>query len=54
MLMENAVETMVWLDFSKDCGYISNDIHIKLYNQYEEVGRMLGNMASNPEKFLPK
>ncbi|MGB4847517.1 MAG: four helix bundle protein [Saprospiraceae bacterium] len=49
-----ASETMVWLDFSKDCNYISEVKHKELYEQYEEVGKMLGGMIDNPEKFLPK
>lgn len=47
-------ETMIWLDFTKDCNYISNEVHQNLYQQYEEVGKMLGSMGNNPEKFLPK
>lgn len=49
-----ASETMVWLDFSKDCKYISEGKHKEVYEQYEEVGKMLGGMIENPEKFLPK
>ena len=47
-------ETQIWLDFSKDCKYISQEISDRLYKEYVEVGRMLGSMANNPEKFLPK
>jgi len=47
-------ETMVWLDFSKDCNYISLEIHKELIYSYEEIGKMLGGMALHPEKFLPK
>ncbi len=47
-------ETMVWLDFSKDCNYISLEIHKELTYNYEEIGKMLGGMALHPEKFLPK
>lgn len=47
-------ETQIWLDFSKDGKYISQEIRDRLYKNYEEVGRMLGSMANNPEKFLPK
>jgi four helix bundle protein len=47
-------ETQIWLDFSKDCKYITKEIRDRLYQEYEEVGRMLGSMANNPEKFLPK
>lgn len=49
-----ASETTVWIDFAHSCGYIDNECKITLLNQYEEVGKMLGSMANNPEKFLPK
>ena len=44
-------ETMVWLDFARDCGYISLEKHKELHDHYLEVGRMLGGMALHPEKF---
>ncbi|MFH1296708.1 MAG: four helix bundle protein [Bacteroidota bacterium] len=47
-------ETQIWIDFSKDCNYITKETHERLYKEYEEVGRMLGSMANNPGKFLPK
>lgn len=47
-------ETQIWPDFSNDCKYISQEIRDKLYKGYEEVGRMLGSMINNPEKFLLK
>ncbi len=47
-------ETIVHLDFSKDCGYISAEKHADLIKRYEEVGRMLGGMIEHPEKFLPR
>lgn len=47
-------ETMVWLNFSRDCNYITVEECDNLYKQYEEVGKMLGNMIKNPEKFLPR
>ena len=47
-------ETQIWLDFSSDCRYITKEIRDKLYEGYEEVGRMLRSMVNNPEKFLPK
>lgn len=47
-------ETQIWLDFSRDCKYISEETRNNLYKNYEEVGRMLGSMADNPEKFSPK
>ena len=49
-----ATETQVWLEFSRDCGYLSNDVCRRLLNEYEEVGKMLGGMVSHPEKFAPR
>ena len=49
-----ASETIVCLDFAKDCSYITKDIHQDLTTRYEEVGKMLGSMANHPVNFLPK
>jgi four helix bundle protein len=48
-----AAETQVWLDFARDCGYLSRESHTQLSAGYEEVGRMLGVMLLNPSKFKP-
>ncbi len=47
-------ETIVHLSFAKDCGYLPEEKYNYLLKGYEEVGRMLGSMIANPEKFLPK
>jgi len=47
-------ETMILLNFAKDCDYITLKVHESLYTRYEEVGKMLGSMADHPERFLPK
>jgi len=49
--MENS-ETQVWLDFSRACTYISEEIYKDLILKSEEVGRMLNHMVENPEKYL--
>jgi four helix bundle protein len=49
-----ASETSVWIDFAKDCKYINEQMHELLNKRYEEVGKMLGSMADNPVKFMPK
>ncbi|KPL19644.1 MAG: hypothetical protein AMJ92_02185 [candidate division Zixibacteria bacterium SM23_81] len=49
-----ASETLVWLDFAKDCGYISLRTYKSLSAKYEEVGRMLGGIAKHAEPFIPK
>jgi len=49
-----ASETIVWLDFSLACGYIEKNLYHQLYSDYVEIGKMLGSMSNNPEKFLPR
>lgn len=44
-------ETMVHLDFAKDCGYIPEKVHQTITEEYLQVGKMLGSMMSSPEKF---
>jgi len=46
-----ATETQVWLDFARDCGYLSQERHKEVAAGYDELGRMLGGMIANPEKF---
>lgn len=46
-----ATETQVWLDFARDCEYISHSRYDELIRGYEEVGKMLGSMIAAPEKF---
>jgi len=47
-------ETQVWLDFARDCEYMSSELQTELTKGYEEVGKMLGAMMSMPEKFMPR
>ena len=49
-----ASETLVWLDFSRDQGFINNHDYGILYNNYINIGKMLGGMIKHPEKFLPR
>lgn len=49
-----AAETQVWLDFARDCGYLSMETSHRLRSDYEEVGRMLGHMINHPEKFVQR
>ena len=44
-------ETMVHLDFAKDCGYLSEQKHKLIKEEYLQVGKMLGSMMNSPEKF---
>jgi four helix bundle protein len=46
-----SAETQVWLDYSLECGYITKDIHSKLYNDYENIIGKIVNMLNNPGKW---
>lgn len=48
--MENA-EVVVWLDFALACNYIQKETYQELVIGTEEVGRMIGHMMQNPEKY---
>ena len=48
-----ASETLVWIDFALDCGYISKENHDRLTAGYQEVGKMLSSMIAHPERFEP-
>ena len=49
-----ATEAQVWLDFAKDCGYLSPEHHSELTAGYADVGKMLGAMMAHPERFAPQ
>ena len=46
-----AGETEVWLDFSKDFGYLDEDKYKNFMNRYDEVNRMLYGMIDKANKF---
>ena len=46
-----ASETMIWLDFVLQCGYMSSTVHSELVSEYEQIGKMLGAMIAAPTKF---
>jgi len=48
--MENS-ETQGWLNFSKECNYISKEVYEKLYSLSDEIGRIVQYMIDNPAKF---
>ena len=50
---ENA-ETDTWLDFARDCGYLSTEDHKRLAANCREIGAMLGSMLNNSTPFLIK
>ena len=45
-------ETDSALDFALDCGYIAREDHAALTALAAEIGKMLGAMIQQPEKFL--
>ena len=49
-----AGETEVWLDISKDSGYLSIEKYEDLISAYDEVNRMLFGMIEKPDKFCIK
>jgi four helix bundle protein len=46
-----AGETEVWLDFSKDFGYLDEAKYRELTERYEEVNKMLNSMIDKVDKF---
>ena len=44
-------ETRGWLDFSRDCGYLSSDEHQHLDRGYDEVNAMLYGLSRNWRDF---
>jgi len=45
-------ETEIWLDFSKDCGYLSEEIYTAYFNRNTEVGKLIFHMINNPDKYI--
>ena len=46
-----ASETEVWLDPSKDFGYLDQNKHKEFMNRYDEVNKMLYGMINKADKF---
>lgn len=44
-------ETIVWLDFSTACDYLSKEKHEKMTLEAIEIGKLLNYMMLHPEKF---
>ncbi len=45
-------ETEIWIKFAFDCKYINEVVSNDFKSRSAEVGRMLGYMINNPEKYL--
>jgi four helix bundle protein len=48
---ENA-ETDVWLDFARECKYKTDTEYKELKADQDEVGRLLGDIIKNPQKYM--
>jgi four helix bundle protein len=46
-----AAETQVWIDYSFECGYISDEEHANLFNDYDNIIGKIVNMIRYPEKW---
>jgi four helix bundle protein len=46
-----AAESQVWLDYTLECGYISESDHQKLYNDYDNILGKIVNMINQSEKW---
>ena len=47
-------ETETSLDFAFDSGYLTREEHVSFTSRNADVGKMLGRMINDPEKFLLK
>ncbi len=45
-------EADTWLDYARDCGYISTEVHASLAAECASVGAMLRAIIKNPTPFL--
>ena len=46
-----AAETQVWLDYTLECGYLSESEYFKLFDEYDNILGKLVNMMHHPEKW---
>lgn len=44
-------ETQVWLEFSRDCHYITPELYKELSFKNDEVGKLIFYMINHPNKF---
>lgn len=47
-------ETQHWLQTAHSCGYISEKENEDLTQSYKEIGRMLGKIMNEPEKWCSR
>jgi|SRR5690606_25221440 len=46
-----AAETQVWLDYALACGYLDEETHSSMVNEYDQLLGMLVTMIINPDKW---
>ena len=46
-----SAETQVWIDYSLECGYISDILNEKLFKDYDNIIGKIINMMNHPEKW---
>ena len=46
-----AAETQVWLDYALACGYMDEETHSSMVNEYDQLLGMLVTMIINPDKW---
>lgn len=46
-----AGETMIWLQFASDCGYLLDDVYRRLRTRYRKIRGGLVKMMASPEKW---
>ena len=46
-----STETDIWIKFAFDCKYIDEVTFTDFKNRNAEIGKMLGHMINNPEKY---
>ncbi len=47
-------ETQTWLEYVLACKYINQEVFGELFDDSEEVGKLMNYMINNPEKFYSK
>ncbi len=47
----SCIETKIWLDFAKDCDYITKPKHAQLKKAYNRIGAMLSSLMNRWETY---
>jgi len=47
-----AAETQTWIQFAVDCGYISRDEAVELYNEYDAILGIFVHMINHPKDWI--